>query len=407
MAICVGCTTNPYLKVWIETNGAPQPCAFCGAADQPAVDTTRLVEHIDAVIRRHYSPDLDDGEAARPLIQRLAGVSADIATRVMNVVREDEELGRTMYDYGPLVFGGRWSHEHSDAWERLKTIVKHEARFFGAETHRILDAILGDLQMFCGGVAVRNLTPPAPVFRARLARAAREADEWFKAPAISLHAPPKEKASAGRMNAAGVRVFYGALRERIAVAEIRPPVGSHVVVGAFTPTRSLRILDLGALGGVFQYADLFSPEFETTSTRLTFLHMLEQEISLPVQPQDELLDYIPTQVIAEYVRIVLGLDGVAYRSAQVGEAPGLGQIIGPQLEPDDRNVVLFGAAAVTEAEPPATGIEPGLRFVPDSQQMLDITKIEVNYQQNMWAHYQDPPDDDAASHAEDSGRRRT
>jgi len=146
------------------------------------------------------------------------------------------------------------------------------------------------------------------------------------------------------MNAAGVRAFYGALDERIAVAEVRPPIGSHVVVGAFAPTRALRILDLGALGRVrvFDHADLFSGEFDAISTRFTFLHRLEQEISLPVQPHDEVLEYVPTQVIAEYVKIAVGLDGVAYRSAQVGEAPGQWQLAGPQLAASERNVVLFG-----------------------------------------------------------------
>lgn len=34
---------------------------------------------------------------------------------------------------------------------------------------------------------------------------------------------------------------------------------------------------------------------------------------------------------------------------------------------------------------------PGLRFVPDSRKMLDITKIDISYELNMWAHYVDPP----------------
>ena len=87
------------------------------------------------------------------------------------------------------------------------------------------------------------LTQDNVVFRGRLASSAREADEWFKSPETILNAPPKDKATAGRMNAAGVRVFYGALQERIAVAELRPPIGSHVVVGSFAPTRGLRVVD--------------------------------------------------------------------------------------------------------------------------------------------------------------------
>jgi hypothetical protein len=170
---------------------------------------------------------------------------------------------------------------------------------------------------------------------------------------------------------------------------LRPPIGSHVVVGSFAPTRALRILDLGGLEEPLDYEDIFGPESEHVSTRFTFLQMLEQEISLPVQPHDQELEYIPTQLVAEYVRVVLGLDGVAYRSAQIGEMPSPNQVAGPKLEPNERNVVLFGAAGVTTSDTAQDGVKPGLAFVPDSQQMLDITKIEVNYCQNMWAHYQD------------------
>jgi hypothetical protein len=248
------------------------------------------------------------------------------------------------------------------------------------------------LEGFGRGVAIRTLAATDFVFRARRASSYEEAEKWFKTPAVSLNAPPLDKAIAGRMNAAGVRVFYGALEERIAVAEIRPPIGSHVVVGSFAPTRPLRILDLSALGSVLEYADPFSPEFETTSTRLTILQTLEQEISLPVQPHDEVLEYIPTQVIAEYVRIVLGLDGVAYRSAQVGTAPDPGQIAGPRLPAEERNVVLLGSAAMTLEEPPAAeGISPGLSFVAGSEKLLDIRRIEITYEPNMWTHYVDPP----------------
>ena len=67
-----------------------------------------------------------------------------------------------------------------------------------------------------------------------------------------------------------IRVFYGALREDICVAELRAPVGSQVVLGAFTPNRALRVLDLGALGRIGEYADLFHPDYKALSERLEF-----------------------------------------------------------------------------------------------------------------------------------------
>ena len=151
------------------------------------------------------------------------------------------------------------------------------------------------------------------------------------------------------------------------------------------------MLDPGAFGGVLDCTDLFDPEFDFVSKRLGFLRILEQEISLPIQSRDEALDYIPTQVFAEYVRFVLGLDGVLYRSAQTGEAPGPGQLHGPVLELSDRNIVLFGAAALATSDPLAEGSEPGLEFCKDSQQLLDVTRLKISYKRNMGAHYEPPP----------------
>jgi hypothetical protein len=187
------------------------------------------------------------------------------------------------------------------------------------------------------------------------------------------------------MNAAGIRVFYGSLQEDIAVAELRPPIASYVVVGSFAPTRPLRVLDLGVLGSAFDYADLFDPSFASISPRLSFLSMLEQEVSLPVQPHDEVLDYIPTQVMAEYLNLVVGLDGVAYPSAQFGDAPHPGQVAGRRLPPTERNVALFGAAGITEAEPLSEGVQPGLRLV--SRRLLEIRGIKIRFEPEMWTHY--------------------
>jgi hypothetical protein len=330
-ACLYGVHNEPAPQAWIEAHGAQGTCGFCGSEEHRVVHVASFVDHVDGVIRRNYSPGDEDGDVAASVIATVAGISKDLASLVTNVTHDDETPGQSFYDHGPLALRGRWPHEHLDRWQQLKQIVNHEARFLGSATRPILDTLLGGLDGFCGGVAIRELTTENVVFRGRLARSHREADEWFKTPVNNLNAPPRDRATAGRMNGAGIRVFYGALQERIAVAELRPPIGSHVVVGSFAPTRALRIVDLGVLGEPSEYEDMFSPRFEEVSTRLAFLQMLEQEISLPVQPHDQELEYITTQLVAEYVGVVLGLDGVAYRSAQVGEVPFPGQISGPTL----------------------------------------------------------------------------
>jgi RES domain len=48
------------------------------------------------------------------------------------------------------------------------------------------------------------------------------------------------------MNAQGIAVFYGATDPLVALADVRPPVGSTVAVGRFELIRPVRLLDVEA-----------------------------------------------------------------------------------------------------------------------------------------------------------------
>ena len=368
--VCCSCTGSEALKKWLRAVGEVQQCSFCSAEAQPTVDAEQFVQRVDATLRKHFvrEPLQQEGEDPAKVISRLAGVSDQLATFAVAAGRLCDPGNRpSFYDYA---LGTRFYSvaEHRTDWRTLTDIVKHEARFFGANTRSLLDRLLGDVVGLCGGVAVRTLTSEDVIFRARLERSAGEAYRFFENPYAEPSAPPRDLATAGRMNAAGVRVFYGALRQDIAVAEVRPPIGSQVVTASFRPARDLRILDPGSLPSVEQY-DFFSTDFHEVSGKLLFLEIPEHEISRPVQPHDEVLDYIPTQVVAEYLVHVVGLDGIAYRSAQIDRA---------RRDNNDRNVALFGSAAVSESAGQAPSAA-GLRFVAESQQMLDVTMVQVTF----------------------------
>ena len=252
----------------------------------------------------------------------------------------------------------------------------------------MLDRLIGDLRTFCGGEAIRLLAPPANIFRARAAKSRDEARRWFEAQS-SVHIGTPIRPHPNRMNTSGTPSFYGALREHIAVAEIQPLIGSHVVVGAFVPTRSLAVLDLGALGDPLDYTSLFDPEFDAVADRLTCLRVLDQEISRPLELElaDSPAGLAPTQTLAEYVHVVLGLDGLAYRSTQTGRAPSPGQLHGARLGLAERNVVLFGGAAFTAEQTVPEDLMPGLHLLPESVKLVRVTRKRLHYERDPWIHH--------------------
>ena len=142
-------------------------------------------------------------------------------------------------------------------------------------------------------------------WRARKAQSAEELTSILTDPERTMGPPPSPLARGGRMNAAGIPVFYGTLDERTCVAETRPPVGSHVVIARFELLRAVHLLDFDALAEVFVEGSHFDPEYAVRAGRGAFLRRLVREVTLPVMPQDEEAKYLATQVVAE----VLGQQG--------------------------------------------------------------------------------------------------
>jgi len=138
------------------------------------------------------------------------------------------------------------------------------------------------------------------------------------------------------MNARGISVFYGATDAGVAIAEVRPPVGSKAAVARFVIIRPLRLLDLTALEKVHDRGSIFDPSLKNRLERAAFLQSLGLRITRPVMPDDEAFDYLATQAIADFLATENEprLDGIIFQSAQSKEG---------------RNVVLFHKAARIEA----------------------------------------------------------
>jgi hypothetical protein len=139
------------------------------------------------------------------------------------------------------------------------------------------------------------------------------------------------------MNARGISVFYGSNDPGVAIAEVRPPVGSQVAVARFEVIRPLRLLDLTALGNVREGGSVFDSGLASRMERAIFLRSLSQRITRPVMPDDEVFEYLPTQAIADFLATENDppVDGIIFPSIQVA-----GDVL---------NVVLFHKAARIEA----------------------------------------------------------
>ena len=97
------------------------------------------------------------------------------------------------------------------------------------------------------------------VYRARFFQSDDKLEVALTRPDKHIGPPLSAFANAGRMNAHGISVFYGASDPMVALAEVRPPVGSKVAVARFEIVRPIRLLDPTALGDDATIGSIFDP----------------------------------------------------------------------------------------------------------------------------------------------------
>jgi hypothetical protein len=175
---------------------------------------------------------------------------------------------------------------------------------------------------------VRNIEPDCgwSIYRARRVSGEREFSKFFANGASELGPPPPEFATAGRMNAEGVPVFYGSSDRETCVSELRPQIGSMVATAEFRLTRRVTVLDFRVLENCFGESSLsiFAADYQHESERRRFLMKLHRMVREPIQSGDEKL-YLKTQVLAEYLagQHEPPIEGVLFSSSQRSEGSNL------------------------------------------------------------------------------------
>ncbi|MCP4612452.1 MAG: RES family NAD+ phosphorylase [Planctomycetes bacterium] len=143
-----------------------------------------------------------------------------------------------------------------------------------------------------------------------------------------MAAPPPNLSRASRIGVTGIPVLYLSSDKNTAMSEVRPWKNQPVSLAKVHPTKDLNIVDCQQTGldGTISDLDKLYP----TAFRMRKETILDSEqeasawawidyaFSKPVSQLDDPLEYIPTQVIAEFFKTE-GYDGIMYRSSV---APG-------------------------------------------------------------------------------------
>lgn len=389
LSICHNCVGETFLSNLIAKEGRLTHCDYCQGY-MVSISIDALSNHVQRAFEQHYertsnipnsyeSMMLSDdefsyewkraGDPVVDVIESVAIIPYQAASDVQEVLESRFVFGFDEYD-AETDFDSNCHYEESvvddnkwrDQWRSLEYAIRNENRFFNSHVLNTLTTLFQDIEKISVGTGASVLVSVGPnefcssIYRARVFDGDSELELALKNPEKELGPPPSAYCNSGRMNAAGISVFYGSNEARTAIAEVRPSVGSTVVTARFAFTRSLRLLDLDALAKSPETGSVFDPEFCEKLERFAFLRGLEKRLIVPVAPSRENLDYVVTQTIADFLAAhSSNIDGIRFNSTQVSEQSG--------------NIVLFHKSSRVEL--PASVRERQINKFPDDYEDPD------------------------------------
>lgn len=118
-----------------------------------------------------------------------------------------------------------------------------------------------------------------------------------------MGAPPMERATDGRANAAGIRCLYLGDSEDTTIYETRAGAYDYVTVGKFELKSDITVVDLKRINRISPFTEgLDCLEYAINKEHL---NKINDEMGRIMRRSDSVLDYVPTQYIADFVKSIV------------------------------------------------------------------------------------------------------
>lgn len=349
--VCGSCVDDYALQSTIDSAAEPsQRCNFCGTA--PAAELNVLLDAFVGGLMGEYGDANDEGVYYE---SREGGYqwhrkwdTWDLINNYWDVLSGPGLLEAVKDAVHERVWVERdfaWPRKDEalqDAWDRFSHVVKHRQRYvvwlkedpdergfeYSGEipARKVLEEI-GSILEDIG--AIVDLPEGTRFWRAHPHNAVKPIEHSGKRLGT---APIEDAKRANRMSPAGIALFYGSADLETAIAEVANHTdGDTITAGLFETSGSIRVIDLTNLEAV---PSMFDETRGYLRRPLLFLHRFVEEVRKPARRDWEHLDYVPTQVMTEYLLHIYfegrAVKGLLYPSAQTGRASVVLQVANEQ-----------------------------------------------------------------------------
>lgn len=353
MFVCAGCIGDKYISTLIKNSHKKGKCSFCNKT-RNIVSLNEVLSIIVDTIRRYYLPAdgnaiwddeckwfLDSGVCDHydfvhyTLSSYLQIDNEELINEIQEKLNDDLRIPKssiiqTLED--ELVTQWKRYCESIKKLENMRSdaiisMIRDDCRFndsnnnINFELSMIADT-LETVVIFCQELKLIKFFPYSKdrgcipeIYRAvNYISKKNNSFELTRIDASEIGTPPAEKAKDNRMSEANEMVFYGASDIETAKKEIGKKDKNPFTVGHFITNKRLKILDLSEISDNM-IPSIFEPDSEEKRNCFGFLREFTYLISEEKKEYDAHF-YKPTQVFTKYVKTVLGVQGIKYRSSK-------------------------------------------------------------------------------------------
>lgn len=313
MFISSNCFSDLEIKSFIESRNQKDKCDFTHEIDF-VISFEELLDFFDELLQ-NFTPD-ESGDELKNLIQSNWSFFKDnkIANKVLNEIIS--RINTPFNNSKTLVAFNEEILKNVEYWDVLKEELKWKNRFFVNTDFLIKD--LGWDSFFNSQFII---TKEHEFYRARVHHEKKGKAYGFD----EMNYPKPQKVNGGRANPSGIPYLYLSDRKETVFYEVRASYLDEISLATFkinAKYKNLKVVDFT------EDISLFQPDIPISDIIKShlLLRKISRDLSKPMRRYDSAIEYIPTQFICEFIRVITGAMGIRFESS---------------LDPKGNNIVLF------------------------------------------------------------------